>query len=92
MNQHALIIHTLTQFDREQLARAQKNRRAFYNHYALAQYMIAADRLESDLSTGMSVAGAINANFNGALARRLHKALKTGDTDIDSKRRVLFNS
>jgi hypothetical protein len=40
---------------------------------------------------GKSAADAINGSFNGTLARKLHKALATGDTDIDTKRKAYFS-
>jgi hypothetical protein len=84
--------HAVTRYDRKQEEKSIKNPKHYYNHYALGHYLGAADRAHEDLKKGHSLADAINNNFNGALARHLHKHFKTGDTDVDSKRRKYFNS
>lgn len=85
------LVHAVTRYDRKQEERSQKNPKHYYNHYALGHYLGAVDRAHEDIKKGHSVATAINNHFNGALARHLHKHFKTGDTDVDSKRKKSFN-
>jgi hypothetical protein len=84
--------HAVTRYDRKQEEKSIKNPKHYHNHYALGHYLGAADRAHEDLKKGHSLADAINNNFNGALARHLHKHFKTGDTDVDTKRKKYFNS
>ncbi len=81
--------HAVTRYDRKQEEKANK-KGGYYNHYALGHYLKAVDNIHADISKGMSHADAINNNTLGALARALHKALKTGDTDRDTKKKALF--
>src|SRR4051812_4266309 len=84
---HRTMTHAVTEYDRKQEAAAAKNPRRYHNRYALPQYLSAVDRAHADIKKGHSVGDAVNNHFNGGLARHLHKKLKTGDTDVDSKRR-----
>lgn len=78
----------VTRYDRKQEEMAKSpNRGCYYNAYALPQYLGAVDRAHTDMLHGKAPADAINNNFNGALARHLHRSLGTGGTDIDTMRR-----
>jgi hypothetical protein len=81
------MVHAVTQYDIKQEQAAKKNPKRYHNRYALGHYLGAVDRVHGDMKSGVSHGDAINNHFNGALARHLHKTLKTGDTDVDSKRR-----
>ena len=83
---HQKMLHVVTQYDRRQEAKAQKNPKAYYNQYALPQYLGAVSRVHDDMKAGKSAADAINNHMNGALARSVHKALGTGATDVDTMR------
>jgi|SRR5208283_1870300 len=83
--------HAVTGYDRKQQEMAASpNRGGYYNPNALGLYLGGVQRAVKDINGGMSHADAINNNFNGALARHLHRSLGTGDTDVDTKRRAAF--
>ena len=69
--------HSVTGYDRQQEAKA-VGQGSYYNQYALPQYLGAVERASKDIAGGASHADAINNNFNGALANRLHRDLGTG--------------
>jgi hypothetical protein len=79
--------HSVTAYDRGQEARAAKNPKAYHNTYALGHYLKAVDGAHGEMKKGTAPAEAINKHFNGALAKRLHKHLGTGGTDIDTMRK-----
>ena len=81
------LVHLVTDYDRRQEQRAAKTK-GYHNQYALGHYLRGVDSAHEHMKVGHSVADAINKSFNGALARHLHKGMQTGDTDIDTKRRM----
>jgi hypothetical protein len=72
---HQKMLHVVTAYDRRQEAKAQKNPKAYYNQYALPQYLGAVSRVHDEMKAGKPAAEAINNHMNGALARSVHKAL-----------------
>jgi len=83
--------HAVTGYDRKQQEMAASpNRGGYYNSNALGLYLDAVGRAVKDINGGASHADAINNNFNGALARHLHRSLGTGSTDVDTQRRAAF--
>jgi len=66
---HHRMIHSVTQYDRTQ------EKKSYYNPYALPQYLGAVQRTTEHIKNGMDPSEAINRNFNGSLAARLHKHL-----------------
>lgn len=88
---HGAMAHAVTGYDRQQSERA-TTKGSYYNHNALGLYLGAVERAAKDIKSGTPHVDAINSHFNGALANRLHKALKTGGKDIDSMRRDSFRS
>ena len=97
---HSAMAHAVTGYDRKQQERAasisrvvpwgQGLRGGYYNSNALGLYLDAVGRAVKDINGGASHADAINNNFNGALARHLHRSLGTGSTDVDTQRRAAF--
>jgi hypothetical protein len=69
------MVHSVTSYDRS------RQNKKDYNHYALGHYLAASDRAHQDMLNGVSPTDAINRQFNGALARRLHKHLGTSQAD-----------
>lgn len=88
---HAAMAHTVTGYDRQQQGRADI-KGDYHNPNALGLYLGAVERAAADIKSGASHADAINNNFNGPLANRLHKSLKTGGKDKDSMRRDSFRA
>lgn len=86
---HGAMAHVVTAYDREQMGRSSGKGR-YYNPNALGLYLGAVERAAGEIKGGASHGDAINNNFNGPLANRLHKALKTGGRDVDSQRRETF--
>lgn len=86
---HAALSHAVTRYDREQEARAGA-KGSHYNRYALGLYLGRVEDVAKAIKGGTPHADAINANFNGSLANRLHKALGTGGKDVDTLRRAKF--
>lgn len=86
---HGAMAHAVTGYDRQQADRAAA-KGSYYNHNALGLYLGAVERAAAEIKSGKSHADAINNHFNGSLANRLHKALKTGGRDVDSQRRETF--
>ena len=83
------LTHAVTGYDRQQQARAEA-KGTYYNRNALGIYLGGVERAVEAIKAGKSTADAINDAFNGGLARALHKALKTGGTDVDTMRRQSF--
>lgn len=86
---HAALAHAVTRYDREQEARASGKGR-YYNPNALGLYLGRVEDVAKAMKSGVPHADAINANFNGALANRLHKVFGTGGKDVDTMRREKF--
>lgn len=84
------MVHSVTAYDRQNLDRHQK-KGSYYNHYALGHYLKAVDGAHDEMKKGTHPSEAINKHFNGPLAKRLHKHLGTGGTDIDTQRKAAFN-
>jgi hypothetical protein len=86
---HRALSHAVTGYDRKEQARAEV-KGSYYNPNALGIYLWGAQRAAESIKKGVSHADAINNEFNGGLARSLHKALGTGGTDVDTMRRKSF--
>lgn len=86
---HSALSHAVTRYDREQSARASA-KGTYYNPNAIGLYLGRAADTAKAIKGGALHADAINANFNGSLANRLHKALGTGGKDVDTLRRAKF--
>jgi hypothetical protein len=86
---HAALAHAVTGYDRQQSARAEA-KGTYYNPNALGIYLGGVQRAVNDIRGGANHADAINNNFNGGLARSLHKTLGTGGTDVDTMRKRSF--
>lgn len=82
--------HSITGFDRKQQARADATG-GYHNQNFLGIALGRVDDTAKAVKNGTSTADAINQNFNGALARHLHKQLGTGGTDVDTQRKKLFD-
>jgi len=83
---HAAMAHAVTGYDRKEQARAEV-KGTYYNPNALGIMLGRVPDVVKDIKSGMSHGDAINKNFNGGLARSLHKALGTGGTDVDTMRK-----
>lgn len=86
---HGALAHAVTRYDREQSDKADR-KGSYYNPNALGLYLGRVGDVAKAIKGGMPAEHAINANFNGALANRLHKVFKTGGKDVDSQRRETF--
>jgi len=74
MNTRDKLVHAVTAFDRAQEAKATKNPRHYYNHYALPQYLGAVARVADDIEAGAAVDEAIIAAMHGPLRTACLKA------------------
>jgi hypothetical protein len=63
MNARQLLNHTVTEFDRKQEAKAAKNPRAYYNAYALPQYLGRVADVCEDIDAGADPVAAIMRGF-----------------------------
>jgi hypothetical protein len=88
---HGAMAHSVTGYDRQQQERASKSRHGYHNPYAIGLYLKAVGHAHDDIKLGKSTEEAINNNFNGGLARHLHRELGTGGTDVDAMRRKKAN-
>lgn len=86
---HGAMAHAVTRYDREQADRSAK-KGSYYNPNAIGLYLGGVEHVAAAIKGGVSAGTAINSHFNGSLANRLHKALKTGGKDVDSMRRESF--
>ena len=86
---HGALAHAVTGYDRQEQARAEV-KGTYYNPNALGIMLGGVQRAAESIKAGASHADAINNEFNGGLARSLHKALRTGGTDVDTMRRRSF--
>jgi hypothetical protein len=86
---HGALAHAVTGYDRKEQARAEV-KGSYYNPNVLGIYLGGAQRAAESIKKGASHADAINNEFNGGLARSLHKALGTGGTDVDTMRKRSF--
>ena len=76
MNLHAKLAHAVTEYDRKQAAKAATNRKAYYNAYALPQYLGRVADVVADVDAGADVAAAICAGFTpGPLRNACLKAI-----------------
>jgi hypothetical protein len=88
-NVSGALTHAVTGYDRKEQARAEV-KGSYYNPNALGIYLGGVQRASESIKAGKSHADAINNEFNGGLARSLHKSLRTGGTDVDTMRRRSF--
>lgn len=61
-SQRNKLLHAVTQYDMKQ------SRKKYYNHYALAQYLMAVDRARDAMADdGLTLRQALVTSFNGRL-------------------------
>lgn len=76
LNTRQLLLHAVTEFDRRQAAKAEKNPRAYYNAYALPQYLGRVVDVCEDIEAGADPVAAIARGFTpGPLRTACLKAL-----------------
>lgn len=63
----SLLTHAVTRYDRAEAAKAARNRRAYYNPYALGIYLGRVDDIMADLEKGSTLEDAVAAAFNDRL-------------------------
>ncbi len=79
METKTLLVHAVTRYDREQAAKHAKNRKHYYNHYALGIYLGRVDSIVEDVAAGATLPDAIKANFNDRLRDYVLKFCSKGD-------------
>lgn len=83
-NIKAKLTHAVTAYDRKQADKAAKNPRAYYNHYALAQYLMRVDDIVADIEGGATPSAAIIAGFTpGPLRNACLKAIGAAASNAD---------
>jgi predicted membrane-bound mannosyltransferase len=84
---HSELVTAVTRFDRKQEERAAKRKGGYYNHYALAQYLMRVDAVAADIERGANVRDAVCAGFTGALrdACLRHLGMPKGDNGPDGR-------
>ena len=79
------LIHAVTAFDAAQEKRAAKNPRAYYNAYALPQYLTRVADVMADIDAGATPEAAIIAGFTpGPLRNACLKAIGAQRNDSQS--------
>lgn len=66
---HSALVHAATAYD------IRESKKCGHNHYALAQYFMRIDEIESDIAGGMSPRGALLGGFSGRLLDHLLTAI-----------------
>lgn len=85
MNIRQTLNHAVTDFDRKQEARAAKNPRAYYNVYALPQYLGRVADVCDDIDAGADPIAAIMRGFTpGPLRTACLKAIGAGANHAES--------
>lgn len=85
LNTRQLLIHAVTEFDRKQEAKAAKNKRAYYNVYALPQYLGRVADVCEDIDAGTNPAAAIARGFTpGPLRNACLKAIGANANNSES--------
>lgn len=75
-NTRHVLTHAVTEYDRKQEAKAAKNPRAYYNVYALPQYLGRVADVMADIEAGAAPVDAVIAGFTpGPLRNACLKAL-----------------
>lgn len=66
---HNALVHAATAYDRKE------STKRYYNHYALAQYLMRIDEVEADIVKGTAPRQALLAAFNDRLLDHMLKAI-----------------
>lgn len=86
LNTRQLLIHAVTEFDHKQEAKAAKNKRAYYNVYALPQYLGRVADVCEDIEAGTDPVAAVMAGFTPGPLRTA--CLKAVGADADNTESV----
>jgi len=79
------LAHAVTTYDRKQEAKAKANPRAYYNHYALPQYLGRVADIVTDIRQGADHSAAVCAGFTpGPLRNACLKALGLSSSNVES--------
>jgi hypothetical protein len=79
MNIHFKLVHAVTEYDRKQ------STRKHYNIYALAQYLQAIERVDSEIPA-KGLRAALTGNFNGRLLDVCLKAVGLPTSTVEEQR------
>ena len=84
-NTRQILNHAVTEFDRKQEAKAAKNKRAYYNVYALPQYLGRVADVCDDIDAGADPVAAIMRGFTpGPLRTACLKAVGAAADNSES--------